>query len=298
MKQTIFKYPTVSDSDIDWGLYVQVAGNASISPNEKYPPLGHPNEYFFNWNNGRVLQEFQINYITNGRGIMETSHGKFEVEPGSVLLVFPGEWHRYKPQSDIGWTEHYIGFNGDFTSRIYKNPILSPSKPVLHIGFQESILKEFNDILTLIDEEKPGFQQICAGKVIYLLAGIISIIKNSEFAGKDIERKIRMACLTMRDSLNTNISIEELANSLNIGYSYFRQMFRKYTGMAPAQYHLNLRIQKAKELILSSDMSIKEIAFKLGFESNQYFSRIFTGKCGITPIKFRKNNLTMKADNE
>jgi AraC-like DNA-binding protein len=292
MKQLFFKYPTVSESDIEWGLCLRVAGNATIAAGEDYPPPGHPNEYHFSWNNGRVLQEFQINYITNGCGIMETRDGVFDIEPGSLLLIFPGVWHRYRPNKETGWTEHYLGYKGDFTNNIYKHPILNPQKPVLRIGFQELVLSEFNEIFNLIAEEKPGFQQVCAGKVVYLLAKIISAIRNSEFAGKEVERTIRRACLTMRDNLQSNLNMEELAKELHIGYSYFRQMFRKYTGISPAQYHLNLRIQKSKELLISGNKSVKEIAFELGFESNQYFSRIFSEKCGMSPVKFRRKNLT------
>lgn len=288
MKQTFFKYPTFSESDLEWGLCLLVAGNASISSSENYPPPGHPNEYHFNWNNGRVLHEYQINYITNGCGVMETREGCFDIEPGSLLLIFPGIWHRYRPHSETGWTEHYIGFRGNFTKSMYTHPLLSPQKPVLKIGFQESVLAEFNEIFNLIAEEKPGFQQVCAGKVVHLLAKILSTIRNSEFAGKEVEQTIRRACLTMRDHLDGKLNVEDLANEMNIGYSYFRQMFRKYTGISPAQYHLNLRIQKAKEMLISGNKSIKEIAFELGFESNQYFSRIFAEKCGTSPVKFRK----------
>ncbi len=290
MKQTFFKYPTYSESDMDWGLCLHVAGNATISPGEAYPPPGHPNEYHFDWKHGRILQEFQINYITNGCGSMETRDGKYDIEPGSLLLIFPGIWHRYRPKPETGWTEHYIGFRGDFTKNIYTHPVLSPQKPVLKIGFQELVLAEFNEIFNLIAEEKPGFQQVCAGKVVYLLAKIISTLRNSEFAGKEVEQTIRRACLTMRDNLNDNLNMEELARELNIGYSYFRQMFRKYTGISPAQYHLNLRIQKAKELLMAGNKSIKEIAFELGFESNQYFSRVFAAKCGLSPAKYRRKN--------
>jgi AraC-like DNA-binding protein len=289
MKQTFFNYPPVADSDADWGLYLNVAGNATINPGEEYPPPGHPNEYNFTWDKGRVLHEFQINYITNGSGVMETKAGVFEIEPGSVLLLFPGIWHRYRPNQQVGWTEHYIGFNGDFTQKLYQHPLLDPQRPVLKIGFQEQVLNEFNEIFSLISEEKPGFQQVSAGRVIYLLAKIISTIKNSEFAGKEVEMKIRKACLYMRDNLNTCLNVEKLAGELNIGYSYFRRMFKKYTGMSPAQYHLNLRIQKSKEMLLGNK-SIKEIAFEMGFDSIHYFSRIYKKKEGVSPSSLRNKN--------
>jgi AraC-like DNA-binding protein len=283
-----FKYLTCSETDVGWGLYLNTIGKAVVYPNENYPKPGHPSGYNFSWVNGRVLQEFQINYITAGEGIIETDQGSFRIQEGSVILLFPGVWHRYKPDKKTGWTEHYVGFNGTFTQQLYQHELLSAQNPVIHIGFNERILNEFDELLQLVDEEKPGFQQECAGKLIFLLARMLSIIKNSEFEGKDIERKIQYCCLYFRDHLDKNVNIEELAKELNIGYSYFRRMFKKYTGISPAQYHLGLRIQKSKDLLQFSNKTIKEIAYQLGFESNQYFSRIFHEKCGLSPIKFKQ----------
>lgn len=282
-----FKYLTVSEEDINWGLYLNVAGISEVTPESIYPNPKHPSNYFFNWDEGRILDEYQLNYITSGSGIFETKEGKFRITPGTVLLLFPGVWHRYKPDFNTGWTEHYIGFSGSFTQRIFQHELFSAANPILKVGFQDILVKEINDIFQLIKDEKPGFQQQCSGKLIFILGRMISVLKTNEFANKDIERIIRKACLYLRDNLHQNVNIEELSSNLNVSYSYFRRMFKKYTGMSPNQYHLGLRIQKSKELILYSKKSIKQIAFDLGFESLFYFSRIFKNKEGISPVAFR-----------
>jgi AraC-like DNA-binding protein len=250
----------------------------------------HPSGYFFTWEKGRVLQEYQINYITEGSGIFETSDGIFQVVPGSMLILRPGVWHRYKPDTETGWNEHYIGFNGDFCTQLFREGFFQSGKPVMYVGFQENLLKLFFEIIQLVKDEKTGHQQVCAANTILMLSKILSVVRNQEFAGKSIERKIRKACLYFRDNLNTNVNIEQLASELNVGYSYFRQMFRKYTGISPTQYHLSLRIQKAKDLLISTDYSFKEIAIDLGFESYFYFSRIFKDKTGKSPMEFRKEH--------
>jgi AraC-like DNA-binding protein len=282
-----FKYVTASEEDMRWGLFINVAGCAKILANSNYPLSGHPDNYYFRWSNGRTLDEFQINYITDGSGIMETNEGKFRIFPGTMLFLFPGVWHRYKPDTRTGWTEHFIGFNGLFTERIFQHEMFKKYNPVLKIGFQESLLNVFNEIIDLAIDEKPGYQQECAGKLLYIFGHIISVVKNSGFANKEIERNIRKANLYMRDNLNKNISIEELAAILNVSYSTFRKMYKKYTGMSPNQYHLGLRIQKSKEMLLYSEKSVKEVAHDLGFESVHYFSRIFRKKEGIPPSWIR-----------
>ncbi len=284
------KYINAGPLDKEWGLYLTVAGYAQIPPSLVYPPRMHPSGYFFTWEKGRVLQEYQINYITEGSGIFETSNDQFQVVPGSMLIIRPGMWHRYKPDPNTGWNEHYIGFNGDFCSHLFHEGFFQAAKPVLYVGFQENILKLFFEIIQQVKEEKSGHQQVSAANTILMLSKILSVVRNQEFAGKTIERTIRKACLYFRENLNTNVNIEQLATELNVGYSYFRQMFRKYTGISPTQYHLSLRIQKAKDLLIMTDQSFKEIAIDLGFESYFYFSRIFKDKTGKSPMEFRKEH--------
>ena len=66
--------------------------------------------------------------------------------------------------------------------------------------------------------------------------------------------------------------------------------FKKQTGLSPLQYYLLLKIEKSKELLLSSQKNQKEIAFELGFESDYYFNRLFKQKTGLSPGKFRNFN--------
>jgi hypothetical protein len=252
-----FKYLTHSQEDINSGFYLTVGGYAQVVPGSDYPPKGHPSGYNFNWNKGRILQEYQINYITEGEGIIETSDGEFTIKEGSVIIVKPNVWHRYQPLKETGWMEHYIGFNGDFASRIIDNSSVFQDSPVIQIGLQEKIIEEFHKIYNNIKSEKPGYQQICTGLVVYILGLIASLKKNENFKSSEVEKSIQKACMFIRDNLNQNINIEGIAENLKIDYSIFRKAFKKYTGLSPVQYHLSLRMQQAAYLLSNSNQSIK-----------------------------------------
>jgi transcriptional regulator GlxA family with amidase domain len=124
--------------------------------------------------------------------------------------------------------------------------------------------------------------------VMKLLGYIISAEKQKDFSGKRIARVIEEARFQMRQQMSQEINLQEIAEQHHVGYSYFRQMFKKYTGVSPGQYHLQLRIMRAKELLASTDKSIKEISYALGFQSIYYFSNMFKKKEGINPSDFRK----------
>jgi len=283
-----FKYLTPGDRDKEWGLYLNVAGSALVAPNSTYPSSDHPNGYYFNWDQGRVLNEYQINYITEGRGILENENGQFQIKPGSVIVIRPKTWHRYKPLKKTGWKEQYIGFNGTIADQFLSHPFFPANQPVMNIGIHEEILDTYLKTFQLVRKEMPGYQQIASGMVVKLLGYLISFEKQKEFTGKRIAAIIEEARFKMRADIDRLLNLEELSEEYNIGYSYFRKMFKKYTGVAPHQYYLELKIMRAKELLLSTDKSIKEISFELGFQSIHYFSRLFKKKVGINPTELRK----------
>jgi AraC-like DNA-binding protein len=284
-----FKYLTPGEEDKEWGIYLNAAGKALIPPGmNSYPSNSHPSEYYFTWERGRILNEFQVNYITRGSGIYETETARYSIKPGSLLITQPGMWHRYRPGKGTGWMENYVGFEGSIPRNIFNQNRAYTQKPVLHIGNREEFIDTYHKIFEMVLEEKPGFQQVASGMIMKLLGYMVSLEKQRNFSGKRVEKIIRNACFQIREDIGKEIDFKQYADDNFIGYSYFRKMFKQYTGIAPVQYHLDLKIRRAREMLISTDRSIKEISFDLGFHSIHYFSRIFKKKTGVTPSEIRK----------
>lgn len=286
--EEFFKYVNPGQEDKDWGLFLNCAGKAQIQPGVIYPPTTHPTGYYFTYENGRSLNEYQINYITEGAGVYENQGGKTKIAPGSLIFTKPGEWHRYKPKKSIGWVEQYVGFSGYVAHQMFGRPWFTQKNSVVEVGYREEIIDTYYKIFNYLKEEKPGYQQVAAGMVMKLLGFIVSMDKQKDFSGKRVEKIIQNACFSIRENVEAEINFQSFAEENNIGYSYFRKMFKKYTGVPPVQYHLELKILRAKEMLLYTDKSIKEISYELGFQSIYYFSRIFKNKLGMSPSEIRK----------
>ncbi len=282
-----FKYMTVSEEDQAWGLYLNVAGKSKIAPGANYPSPQHPNGYYFTWRNGRTLNEYQINYITEGAGILENERGKFMVKAGCLMIIRKGEWHRYHPIKNEGWVEHFVGFDGKFASHFLRENQILHGQSVIQCGVSEHFIDTYYKIFELAKNEEPGNQHIAAALIIKLLGHIVAWEKQRNFSGKTIEKVIQQARFCMRENIENEVNLEQLAQDNNVAYSYFRKMFKKYTGISPHQYHLDLKMMRAKELILTSDKSIKEISYELDFQSIHYFSRLFKKKMGQNPSELR-----------
>jgi transcriptional regulator GlxA family with amidase domain len=72
-----------------------------------------------------------------------------------------------------------------------------------------------------------------------------------------------------------------------MGYSKFRKLFKEETGVSPHQYYLNLRIDRAKSLLQTTELNVNEVAFQSGFESEYYFSKFFKKKVNLSPTEYR-----------
>lgn len=73
-----------------------------------------------------------------------------------------------------------------------------------------------------------------------------------------------------------------------MSYSYFRKLFKEYTGLSPASYFLDIKLQRAKDLLCKTQLSVKEIAYMLNFDSPDYFCTLFKKKTGKRPGDFRE----------
>lgn len=287
-----FKYLPVSDEDINWGLHVLNAGYSRIERSAHYPSPGHPSGHNFSWDKGRILDEFQIIYIFKGAGIFESKSCKqVRIEEGTIILLFPKEWHRFKPDPDTGWDEFWIGFKGIIVKNILQKNFFSYNRPVLQIGIHEDIIHLFANILEKTRSEQPGYQPLIAGMILHLLGEIYAKTKQEELKKEDIsEALINKARILLRTYIHQNITIEKVAEELQVSYSWFRKAFKTFTGIAPHQYLLQLKIERAKTLLTDTTKPVKEIAFELGFESAFYFSKIFKVKTNNSPNAYRKRS--------
>lgn len=282
-----FRYLPVLNTQRQWGLYLSDCGYTVIPPGTPYPPLRHPDAYQFDWKTGRTLNEYQMVYITHGRGVFEAKHVHRQiVEAGDVFFLFPGIWHRYAPDSKTGWNEQWIGFNGELAKRFLSKPFFSKEKPVLHIGVDEGLRQRFIRLVDHLDKDPAGTPFSSAGTIIKIL-GIIHERTQDNGVNRQLSRVIREAQNYILRQAEHPIDFAKLACTLGVGYSSFRHRFKQQTGVSPAQFQDSIRLNRAHDLLVSTDLSISEVATQCGFETIYYFSRHFKQKRGASPIAYR-----------
>lgn len=293
MEKDILNYLTFTDDDVTWGGVVSFVETQDVGAGESYPPGDHPKRYLFSPETGRVVDEFQLVYITLGSGWFRSKSFQdgclTHVCAGDMLMLFPGEWHSYYPEKETGWKEYGIGFIGTEASNLLKNGFISPTKPILHTGVREEIIRLYDVALTVASEQKPLYQQLLFSLVNLIIGYTCFFDKNGSMSSTFMEKKINQAKLLISDNLRT-VSPEFLAAKLDLGYTTFRKKFKECTGFPPAKYILEIRIMKAKDLLTNTYMTVNEIAYNLGFDNIDYFYVVFKSKTGMTPTAYRKKS--------
>ena len=288
----ISKYLLASEHDRKWGLTVSTVGYEEIAPGDSYPTRGHADGYYFNCEEGRELNEYQLLYITEGEGLFRSNHVKeTPLREGDMFLLFPDERHSYHPRQETGWKSYWIGFKGRNMDERVKEGFLSVEKPIYHVGYSSEIEQLYKQAYETAVNEPPFAQQMMAGIVNHMVGVMYalerSIELNKNYTHRDMIDRARMR---IREALESNLTIQQIAEEMSVSYSNFRKLFKEYTGLSPAVYQQDLKLQRAKELLSTTNMSVKEIAYRLNFDSPDYFSAKFKIKTGRKPSEMRKRD--------
>ena len=291
MKHDNFAYLPKSPADEQRGLYVTTAGIGTVPAGSPYPRHQHPAGYHFDWQHGRVLQVYALVYITRGEGTFESHDiSRKRVQAGDLIVVFPGKWHRYAPHPKTGWDEHWVAFGGDFAARLMTNALFDPARPVVRVGANEMLHNAFTELPAILQETTPSVPSLAAAAANRLIALVIHAHRLRP-SGAPVtakrEQTVQRATLRMAELLDQPLQMEDLAHELGISYSRFRHMFKQHTGLSPKAYMVALRIDKARNLLTSTPLSVKEVAYQLSFDTPYYFMRHFKNKTGMTPTQWR-----------
>jgi AraC-like DNA-binding protein len=284
-----FRYFPISPRDRQWGVYVTGVGSTHVPPfTRSYPVSVHPDAYMYAWENGRVLDEYQALYIARGAGQFESKRtGTLPVEPGSVMLLFPSEWHRYRPNRESGWDEYWVSFGGEYVDHLVKQHFFSPQEPVLHTGEDETIQHAYLDLLDRARTEPIGYQQLNAASVQEILAAALAAMRRQRHGGRG-DDVVRKAKAEMEQCVEGILRIDKLAATLALSEEHLRRLFRDHVGMSPYQFYLELKIHRARQMLRETGLTVKEIACKLGFESPFHFSKAFAQRAGVSPTQWRQ----------
>ncbi|MDR2631540.1 MAG: AraC family transcriptional regulator [Spirochaetaceae bacterium] len=286
-RDSFLHYLPYSEEDEKLGMVCTTAGSVEVRPHTVYPPGKNQHPALFRQvSEGRILPEFQILYITKGKGIFGTESRTYTVVPGSLLLILPGIKHFYKPVFEIGWHEYWAGFKGGFYSKLMEEGILSPEHVFFEVGLHNNIVSIFAQILDEARTQQPLYQLKACSGVLALIAEMLTHERRSEQPNY-YQKIVEKAKYFMETNVFKAINVPDISEQIGVSPSKLNEIFKTYTSMTPYQYYIHIKIHKAEDLLEQDNVTVKEVAFHLGFEDQYYFSRLFKNKTGVAPSDWK-----------
>jgi AraC-like DNA-binding protein len=218
---------------------------------------------------------------SGGRAIIHLLDCDLELLPGYVYFIPAYSVRQSELEGEM--SKYYIHFQSDsliFDLYRYLSGKYAVPATLLTEGLFETVLENYA-------KNSPDADMRVRGAMDLLLADF--------FAEPFIDRRslVKFAEVLhyIREHYREKIALSELAALMNISTMYFSNSFKAAFHISPKQYILNMRLTESQQLLLQTDLSIKEIAYSVGFENENYFSEFFAAKMGISALKFRNREL-------
>ena len=233
-------------------------------------------------------------YVKRGSCIIETEGESVYFKQDEIMIITSNILHSFQAGAG-GCTLLQLEFPPDILniassvkqSLVNAIGVFSKDNYVMKIVNNERIMQTIQRIVTELNGRQEYFKHLV---MMYYAELFILIHRHLEefYLPMCHNTTIIKAVNYIRQNYHKEISISSLADHVRVSDRYLRKIFMHYMNISPIEFLNQTRLNKAVDLLRMSDTSIKEICYKCGFMSPQYFSRIFKQQLGITPKDMRK----------
>lgn len=233
----------------------------------------------------RTLDTYILHYVTSGSG---TFNGR-TVTAGQGFLVVPNVPHRMASDSLDPWHFKWVSFRGDLARRLLKSAGLDENHQFFDFSFDSRIEALFDEVI--YGECGDCNLNTYMTGVFYILLSYHQKQYLRQLPEKDTRSDYAMRAIRIIDEhYREPLSVDAIAASLHISRKYLCSLMEETVGISTKEYLLCRRVDAASELLLHTDLTISEIAERVGYADYTQFSRLFRRKKGVSPLLFRKKN--------
>ncbi|MBR5307960.1 MAG: helix-turn-helix domain-containing protein [Clostridia bacterium] len=224
-----------------------------------------------------------VHYILSGKGYFD---GKL-LGRGDGFVCHRNRKHEYYPDKSDPWTYFWIRIKGD-SDEIHSllDSVGLANEPYTFTFDWEDKILEIADRYYTDGVYESKNQLHDEGLIKIILSEHLSTESKSDNKSRRI-RHVEEAKKFMQSNFNKRLTVDEVASHLYISRAYLRNIFCEFTGESPQSYLMNLRIERAKELLLLDRISVTSIATSVGYSDVLTFSKSFKSHTGMSPSEYR-----------
>jgi len=283
-----FWYLPVDSQVVRQEIYATALGWLKYSPGAPYPVSGHPHDYSLDWRRGRVLSDFAVILIENGGGEFESAPpaGRRRWEQGEVLILPPGVWHRYRPDPATGWTERWLCLSGELLFRLRSKGTL-PSRPALRLL---SSPLAFNAAWRRLRRAAARNSLQVGAIALEIMAIALEQGKptlNEAAVEVTPDAVVNQALEFIRNNCHRPLDVAFVARQTGVIRRTLERRFAVTVRGSIAREIEWARLQRAKQLLEETNLSVKEVGYSAGFSGPNRLIRAFKKRLGSTPGDYR-----------
>jgi AraC-like DNA-binding protein/mannose-6-phosphate isomerase-like protein (cupin superfamily) len=231
----------------------------------------------------RYFEYFSISHLRSGKGRLWLSSGvERDIHPGDCVLIAPQQVHRYGGVDGEVYVEDTVCFTGPVADMLWRSGVIRSG--VFRFGDARRLIPIHNMALDPSDNS-----QINANIALQKLLIDLHNENSLTAAGRDAHATaIDKLFSTLREQTDRWWTVEEMAEFCGLSKDHFRRVFKARAGMLPKAYLDRLKLTKASELLVSTELSVEEIASRLAYVDPYHFSRRFKKVIGFSPTNYRR----------
>lgn len=238
---------------------------------------------------------YQLLYIAEGQARFLIDGKLLHLEKGNCVFYKPGEPQYYyyylNEHPDIYWVHFSCKDDNELLTKWGWG-----EEKVCNVGIHNSYIQLFDSIIMELQLKQP----YCEEQLKLLMQQLLlqmgrNRIREQSTMGsynKEVEDAIKIFNLSPEEEF----TIKQFTKERGLNYYRFIDNFTQYVGISPRQYIINIRMTKAKDLLMNSQFQISEVARLTGYDNPLYFSRLFKKTWGMSPREFKLRNLNYERE--
>lgn len=228
---------------------------------------------------------FALEFVAAGKGTLTLGGRRFRLVPGTVFHYGPGIGHRIASDPEAPLEKYFVDFVGEAARNLLAEVPFSELEP-LYLAGSGPFVRLFEELQTRGRSRSVRAERLCSVLVELLLLQVaetaVPLGRDSSAAWASFDRcrrYIEEHYLTLR-------TLDEVSAGCNLDKPYLCRLFKRFGRETPYGMLMRLKMDRAAELLLHSNLMIKEVAAAVGFNDPYHFSRVFKRVRGLSPIDF------------
>ncbi len=238
--------------------------------------------------------EYILIYCVKGKGYYELKGEQYSVLENQFFVLPSDVPHRYWADCNEPWSIYWIHFKGKKAPPIYEQ---LRSINDIKISKQSRVsqrIEVFDELLNVMESETRESTVCYVNMAVNHLFATFLYVSEYQKAKYSTEKAVNTSFISlathyMNENIEVQLTLGDMASNFGYSKSYFYRVFHRETGMSPVAYFQSIKVKRAAELLVNTNLRVNQVALKFGFEDPYYFSRLFKKVMGVAPSAYKLN---------